>query len=201
MLNFLSKFLTLLFFTVILTNTTLFALTIHAVNLNDSGFGSLRQAVFDAVPGDKIVIDPTGTITLDSTLLIDKDISIEGAANTDVNISGNAGGDFTLVEIENVDASISSLSFVGTSAHKAIVIQNGASLDARKLNVREFNGARAISVNGSMKASKCRFEHNAKGAISVYGGSLSIEESSFSDNSAGYGGAIDYNDGMGLDIR
>ena len=40
--------------------------TITVTNLNDSGAGSLRQAIADASPGDAIDITVTGTIALTS---------------------------------------------------------------------------------------------------------------------------------------
>jgi len=46
-------------------------------NLADSGAGSLRQAIVDAAPGDRIAFSVTGTNTLTSSeLLLDKDLTI-----------------------------------------------------------------------------------------------------------------------------
>ena len=58
--------------------------TLTVINTNDSGAGSLRQAIIDAIPGDTIDFDTgifatTQTITLTSgELVIDKDLTITG---------------------------------------------------------------------------------------------------------------------------
>ena len=70
--------------------------TINVTNINDSGAGSLREAIALANPGDIIELDPSlagRTITLNSQLVIDKDLTIVGLVDADNNpnltISGN----------------------------------------------------------------------------------------------------------------
>ena len=59
------------------------------IDLADSGPGSLRQAILDAVPGAMIVISNAGTLTLTSgELLIDKDLVIVGPGARLLAISG-----------------------------------------------------------------------------------------------------------------
>lgn len=60
-------------------------------NLNNSGAGSLRQAISDADAGSMITFQPglTGTITLASELFIDKDMTIQGPGANLLTISGN----------------------------------------------------------------------------------------------------------------
>ena len=54
------------------------AATITVTNTNNSGAGSLRQAIADANDGDTINFGITGTITLATgELLVDKSISIQ----------------------------------------------------------------------------------------------------------------------------
>jgi hypothetical protein len=66
------------------------AATLTVTNLNDSGSGSLRQAIENAVPGDTINFLVTGTITLTSgNLLITNDLTISGPGGIGVGISGN----------------------------------------------------------------------------------------------------------------
>lgn len=58
------------------------AATVTVTNTNDSGAGSLRQAILDAVSGDTIIFDPAlagQTITLASNLIINKDLTIDGS--------------------------------------------------------------------------------------------------------------------------
>ncbi|MFN8596437.1 MAG: Ig-like domain-containing protein [Anaerolineae bacterium] len=69
------------------------AATITVTNTNDSGTGSLRQAISSAAAGDTIVFDPSlrgATITLTSSeLSINKRLSIAGLGAGDLTISGN----------------------------------------------------------------------------------------------------------------
>jgi len=59
--------------------TTAHAATITVTNSNDSGPGSLRQALVDANAGDTIAFAVTGAIVLTSGgLVIDKEITISG---------------------------------------------------------------------------------------------------------------------------
>src|SRR5436190_2923443 len=64
------------------------ALTV--TNTNDSGAGSLRQAVLDAVPGDTIVFAVTGTITLTTgEIVVNKNLTITGPGSSVLAVSGN----------------------------------------------------------------------------------------------------------------
>ena len=60
------------------------ASTLTVTNTNDSGVGSLRQAITNAVSGDTIIFNPAlsgQTITTVTTLVIDKDLTIDGSAS------------------------------------------------------------------------------------------------------------------------
>jgi hypothetical protein len=65
--------------------------TITVTSLNDSGPGSLRQAIADAAPGSTIDFAVTGTITLSSVigahLLITNDLRIAGPGSANLTIS------------------------------------------------------------------------------------------------------------------
>ena len=64
--------------------------TISVSNRDDSGPGSLRQAIAEAKPGDTITFDVIGTITLTSGALnIGQDLTIQGPSPYWLKISGN----------------------------------------------------------------------------------------------------------------
>ena len=66
------------------------AATITVTNTNDSGPGSLRQALHDANDSDTITFAVTGTITLTSGgLPINKNITISGPGADQLLIDGN----------------------------------------------------------------------------------------------------------------
>ena len=69
------------------------AATITVTYTNDSGAGSLRQAITGAASGDTINFTVTGTITLTSgKLIIDKNLTIQGPGASLLSISGNNFG-------------------------------------------------------------------------------------------------------------
>ncbi len=73
-------------------NRTARATTITVTNTNDSGAGSLRQAVADTISGDTITFNSSlsgGVITLASEIVVNKDLTIDGSSlNSTLQISG-----------------------------------------------------------------------------------------------------------------
>jgi hypothetical protein len=70
--------------------TSAYADTITITNTNDSGPGSLRQALLDAHDGDTITFAVSGTISLTSGgLLIAKNVTISGPGSNQLSIDGN----------------------------------------------------------------------------------------------------------------
>jgi hypothetical protein len=66
------------------------AATITVTNTNDSGAGSLRQAIVDAHNGDTIGFGVTGTITLATDeLLVNKSVSISGPGSDNLTVAGS----------------------------------------------------------------------------------------------------------------
>src|SRR5215468_4254298 len=66
--------------------------TITVTNTNDSGPGSLRQALIDATDGDTIyATGVSGVITLISgELLVDKNVTISGSGADNLSVDANA---------------------------------------------------------------------------------------------------------------
>jgi hypothetical protein len=67
------------------------AAPITVTNTSDSGAGSLRQALADAAAGDTITfsVPASSTITLSSTLVITKQLTIDGSTAAGLTVSGN----------------------------------------------------------------------------------------------------------------
>jgi hypothetical protein len=74
-----------------LATTPAHAATLGVSNTNDSGAGSLRQAIADAAPGDTITFElpNPSIITLNSELVIAKNLTISGPSAAALTISGN----------------------------------------------------------------------------------------------------------------
>jgi hypothetical protein len=86
--NIKSSIVALLFFAMVIG---LRADTITVTNTNDSGAGSLRQALADANDGDTITFAVSGTIGLTSgELLVDKSITISGPGVDNLAVDSNA---------------------------------------------------------------------------------------------------------------
>src|SRR6266513_308363 len=103
---------------------SVYADTITVTNTNDSGPGSLRQALADADDGDTINFAVTGTIGLTSgELLVAKNITISGPGAESLAVNGNAKNTvFHIVPGETV--TISDLTITNGSAGSGGGIHN-----------------------------------------------------------------------------
>lgn len=120
--------------------------TFTVTNLNDSGAGSLRQAITDANAGagaDSIVFQAgvTGTITPTSELpAITESLTITGPGRTDLTLSGGFArlsfddGD----DAVHQDAAVSGITFSGTSFY-AILSQENLSLDDIRVTEHSYD--------------------------------------------------------------
>ena len=150
-------------------------------SLDDSGPGTLRQAIADASPGDAIDFAVTGTITLtNGELVITNNLTINGPGATNLTISGNNASRV--------------LSFGGvTAAISAVTIANGYA-----------SGGGGGIVNGSstLTVSNCTLTRNAAGGNSWGGGVINagtlivIDSTIFANrcDGGGFGGGI-YSEG------
>ena len=161
--------------------------TIVVANANDSGAGSLRQAIADAEPGATITFDSSlygQTITLSNEITINKDLTIVGGEGDNrVTIDGNNS-----TQIFNAPSSA------------------GSEIDLELSNLNIVNGrsnhsvVRFSSRGGSLTVTDCDFQNNAarSGGSLHYGGAIRFEnganctitDSTFTGNSASRGGAI-----------
>src|SRR5687767_5593196 len=159
------------------------AAALIVTNTNDSGPGSLRQAILDAVAGETITFDPAlagGGLSLSSQLMINKNLTIDGSAlNPPLTLSGG----FTTRIIQ-----------ADWPAHLTIsglILTNGIATGG--------NGG-AVHASSFTAINSTFFNNSAAGnGGAIWGGTIKLINSSFSRNIAGGdGGAIT---GVNLDIN
>jgi hypothetical protein len=159
-----------------------FGSTITVTNTNDSGPGSLRDAIATAAPGDTIDFGVTGTITLSSTLAIDKDLTINGPGAASLSVSGN-NSVVVFATTYSTNVTISGLTVSGG------------------FNADPGGWGGGIVNLGSMTVTNCVVTGNTIPAGGGPGGgifnysSLRISNSLISGNFAAYGGGGVWNNG------
>src|SRR5437763_5529010 len=93
------------------------ATTITVTNTNDSGPGSLRQALADANPGDTIDFAVTGAITLmTGELLVTKGVTINGPGTDLLAVDGNHTSGVFVINTAGAPVTISNLTISNGSA-------------------------------------------------------------------------------------
>ncbi|MBI5641676.1 MAG: Ig-like domain repeat protein [Nitrospirae bacterium] len=187
---------------ILLPLATANAATLTVTNLNDSGAGSLRQAIADASSGDTINFNVNGTITLSSRLSIDKNLTITGPGATSLTISGNntvqvlyvsPGITLNLNNLTVANGNAGTSEGGGLNNNVGTVIINSCTF----ANNTAFNGGGLLNNVGSVTISNSTFSGNSAslpgfgtygGGIQGYGGTVTISNSTFSGNSASNGG-------------
>lgn len=158
--------------------------TITVSNTNDSGAGSLRQAIDDADPGDVInfsLADPS-TITIATHLYINKSLTIQGP-----------GASQLTIEMTGTDSVFEILSPVGPSINVTV-----NDLTVTGGNSTSGNGG-GFYVMGDLTLNRCTVSNNRAlggGGIYIYRGSLTAVDSSITNNTA-----TGMSDGGGIYIR
>jgi hypothetical protein len=180
---------------------TVYANMITVTNTNDSGPGSLRQALVDANGGDTITFAVTGTIGLTSAeLVIDKPITVSGPGADVLAVSRISNAQFRIFHVtqSSLTVNIEGLTISGADAHfdygggilndqATLILTNCSVVD----NIAYSGGGGIYSNDGgsvTIVNSIISGNHAAGGKYpyggGVAGGSLTIINSTISGNSA-----------------
>jgi hypothetical protein len=155
--------------------------TITVTNTNDSGAGSLRQALVDASDGDTIDFAVTGTIGLTSgELLIDKSIIIAGPGADNLAVDGNAKSRIFHIDV-GMTVSISDLTIINGSASGQLPDGGGI-----------YNDHAILTVSDCTLSNNSAFRNG--GSIENFGATLTLNNCVLSDNLTGNQGGGIYND-------
>ena len=171
--------------------------TIILNNTNDSGPGSLRQALLDANDGD--TIDATGisgVITLTSgELLVDKSVTINAAGADELAVDGNAASTVFQIDSGKI-VTISGLTIRNGQGNFGGGILNGDSATLTIINSTlsgntggngggSFNSGTLSVINSTVSGNMAS---EGAGIYNSGAGALTIINSTFSGNTAGGGG-------------
>jgi hypothetical protein len=159
------------------------AATQTVTNCNDSGTGSLRQAVLDAASGDTVAFSPSlpcSTITLGSPIEITTNLSIDWSGASELVVSESGLSEFSIFGIEpGVAATI-----------EGLTIANGVS---------DWGGG-IDNVEGTLTVIDTTFLHDEAGqdggGIFNYEGTLIVTTSTFEADTAVEGAAIANDEGI-----
>jgi hypothetical protein len=182
--------------------------TLTVLNLNDSGAGSLRQALVSAAPGDTISFAVSSQITLTSgPLVINQPLTISGPGAANLTVSGSNAR--RVFDINDVNVSISGLtvadgnaingsggglSMFGDSSTTLTLIDCVFTNDHASGSFNNNGGAVEITGDGTMNVTDSYFTNCSAtangGAIDSPGIFLTVTGSTFFNNAAGNGGAI-----------
>jgi hypothetical protein len=167
--------------TVLQVNNACVAAPIVVTTNQDSGAGSLRQAVIDACPGNTItfggVVSPIGLTS--GQLTIDKSLTITGPGASLLTVGRAAGTGRIFSVSPGVAATIEDL----TIAHGLL---GGSGCGAGIYNDRGTLTVRRATVTGNAATSGGGICSNADGAAA----SLTLAASTVSGNTASFGGGI-----------
>ncbi len=140
------KTVTLFFFFTLASTLVSHAATIIVTNLDDSGAGSLRQAIIDAGDGDDIDFSVSGTIPLESQIEIDKSLTINGGGN--IILDGQSASRIFLVDDS-------------TAANKVVSLTGLTFINGNFVDGDSDDGGGAIYNNEELSVDSCVFKDNS----------------------------------------
>jgi predicted outer membrane repeat protein len=184
----------------LLCGISAFSATQTVTNTNDSGTGSLRQAILNASSGDTVAFAPgvTGTITLLTSVPINICLTINGPGATHLAITGAV----QLFTITAASVSISGLTInnVVSPLPTGAVANLGGGVTLTNMvfsgnSAATGSGGALSNVSGTMTLNKVTLSGNSAssgGGVSN-SGTLCVTDSTFAGNSATVRGGAIYN--------
>ncbi len=171
----------------------------RVTNCNDSGPGSLRQAVSSANPGQTVNFNlphRCSTITLASTIVIGTNLTVAGPGANALAVSGNDAN--TVFDVPSgVSATIFGLTIEKGNASQGGGIANNGTLTVTDSTLSDNTGSYiggGVINNGTLTVTNSVLSGNTAGegggGIMNYNGTLTVNGSTLSGNSGEYGGAI-----------
>lgn len=172
---------------------------ITVTTLKDGVPGSLRQAMASARPGRTIVFASNlkGVMTLNSSLEINKSVTIRGPGTNVLTLRGTREQGFLIQVDAHTTVTISQLTFSDPTAQNGSVIVNRGDLTLDGCNIsgnmeksnNQTSGGGVSNLNGMLTLQNSIVSHNTVqagdsfgGGISGDGGSITITNSQIIDN-------------------
>jgi hypothetical protein len=194
---------------------------ITVTNLNDSGPGSLRQALADASDGDTINFAMSGTISLTSgELVIDKNITISGPGSNSLTVRPSSGSFFRVfdvmpshsITIQGITISFGNAGFAQgggiyldehvTATIADCVLTNNFTGDiGGAIFIDGYGGGAMLTVlNSTITGNTAGNTDNGGSGAGIYSSAdvLTIIDSTISNNTAWIGGDLSGGDGGGI---
>jgi hypothetical protein len=164
---------------------SVYAATITVTNANDSGPGSLRQALFAAVSGDTIDFSVTGTITLTTgPLAVNRSVTISGpGANVLAIMRSQAAPGFRIFNVGPMSPGVPPQVVI-----EGLTITNGSAVNGDGGGIF-IDRRSALTLNSSTIRGNSAFSRG--GGVFNNAGILAVNNSTISGNSASrQGGGI-----------
>jgi hypothetical protein len=169
--------------------------TFTVLNTNDSGAGSLRQAVADAdalAGADTVVFQAglTGTITLASSISVTDDLAIAGPGAGVLAVSGADASRIFFIAGAGLTVSINDLTLTRGRSTFGGAIYNSGTLTLNRVAVTDSNGGGlsggGVYSSGALTVRNSSFSGNASGSGSALfnAGALTVSNSTFYGNTA-----------------
>jgi len=176
---------------------------ITVTNTNDSGPGSLRQALVDANDGDTIAFTVTGTIGLTSGgLLIAKNVTISGPGPKKLSIDGNQAI-FVFGVFPGKSVTIFGLTIRNAEAGAGVWNEQGT-LTVSDCAVTDNSYGGLFNDQGTLNVNNCVLGSNSGAGLFAYHGVTTVSNCVVSGNSSGgllndgpHGGPLPPNDPIG----